>query len=63
VGLLTVAITRARDRLYVIGDRAAWQTAGFARYLGELPAPGFARYLGELPAPGVTNDEPGASTN
>jgi hypothetical protein len=36
--LLNVAITRARDRLYVIGDRAAWQTVGFARYLDRLPA-------------------------
>ena len=36
--LLNVAVTRARNRLYVIGDRAAWQTVGFARYLDRLPA-------------------------
>ena len=36
--LLNVAVTRARDRLCVIGDRAAWQTVGFARYLDRLPA-------------------------
>jgi hypothetical protein len=33
-----VAVTSARNRLYVIGDRAAWQTVGFARYLDGLPA-------------------------
>jgi len=36
--LLNVAITRARDRLYVIGDRAAWRTVGFAKYLDDLPS-------------------------
>jgi hypothetical protein len=35
--LLNVAVTRARNQLYVIGDRAAWQTVGFARYLDRLP--------------------------
>lgn len=38
--LLNVAVTRARDRLYVIGDRAAWEFVGFARRLAEnLPDP------------------------
>jgi hypothetical protein len=36
--LLNVAITRARDRLYVVGDRAAWETVGMAQYLAVLPA-------------------------
>jgi hypothetical protein len=36
--LLNVAITRATNRLYVIGDRIAWQDVGFARYLDALPA-------------------------
>jgi superfamily I DNA and/or RNA helicase len=35
--LLNVAVTMASNRLYVIGDRAAWQTVGFARYLDRLP--------------------------
>ena len=38
--LLNVAVTRARDRLYVIGDRAAWEAVGFARGMAEnLPDP------------------------
>lgn len=37
--LLDVAITRAEDRLYVIGDRAAWAGVGHARTLAEwLPS-------------------------
>lgn len=31
--LLNGAVTRARDRLFVIGDRTAWESVGFARYL------------------------------
>lgn len=31
--LLNVAVTRACDGLFVIGDRTAWQSTGYARYL------------------------------
>lgn len=33
--LLNVAVTRAQDRLYVIGDRGKWQLAGHARTLDQ----------------------------
>ncbi|SDO46449.1 DEAD/DEAH box helicase [Geodermatophilus sp. DSM 45219] len=33
--LLNVAVTRAQDRLYVVGDRSAWADVGHARTLAE----------------------------
>ena len=37
--LLNVAVTRAKDRLYVIGDRSKWADVGHARTLAEwLPS-------------------------
>jgi len=33
--LLNVAVTRARDRLYVIGDRGHWESVGYARWVAE----------------------------
>lgn len=36
--LLSVAVTRAKDRLYVIGDRSKWRNVGHARALdAQLP--------------------------
>ena len=33
--LLNVAVTRAKDRLYVVGDHAAWATVGHATFLDD----------------------------
>ena len=33
--LLNVAVTRAKDNLYVVGDRAAWESVGYAAKLAE----------------------------
>jgi superfamily I DNA and/or RNA helicase len=35
--LLNVAVTRAKRRLYVIGNRSAWENARYFRYLLSLP--------------------------
>ena len=36
--ILNVAITRARQNLYVVGSRDAWMPVGYAQELSELPA-------------------------
>lgn len=38
--LLNVAVTRAKERLYVIGNRKLWRTAGYFRVLDERLPPG-----------------------
>lgn len=60
--LLNVAVTRARRRLYVIGNRQAWRNAGAFSHLAQmLPVLGQPRSPGVASEPSRTRRSPSSS--